>query len=243
MEIIAHRGASGHYPENTLPAFMAAAKSGADGIELDVHFSRDQELVVIHDETVNRTTNGDGLVRDYTFAQLKDLTITSKFKNEPCRLVSLQEVLTQLATFHYTGFVLIEIKTDKFHYPQIEHAIAVTVNQTLWPFEIRFCSFNLTSLHLIHGEVPRAELAYLVGDHPEKKIHEFLKYPYLTALHPKFSWVRKEASELFAFPRKLRPWTLNQKKDWQFAQQLGLAGFITDFPQEALVASIRGRRG
>ena len=71
--IYGHRGASGHAPENTLEAFRLSMDMGADGFELDVHMSLDGELVVIHDESVDRTTNGTGLVRDLTLAQLKEL--------------------------------------------------------------------------------------------------------------------------------------------------------------------------
>ena len=71
--IYGHRGASGYAPENTLEAFRLAMDMGADGFELDVHLSRDGELIVIHDETVDRTTNGTGRVMDLTLAQLKEL--------------------------------------------------------------------------------------------------------------------------------------------------------------------------
>lgn len=76
MKIWAHRGCSQMYPENTLLAFeKAAAVSGLEGIELDIQLTRDGELVVIHDERVDRTTEGIGFVRDYTLTQLKRLHI------------------------------------------------------------------------------------------------------------------------------------------------------------------------
>ena len=73
IRVYAHRGASHYAPENTLPAFALAARQGADGIELDVHLTKDDQLVVIHDETVDRTTNGTGWVKDYTLQELKTL--------------------------------------------------------------------------------------------------------------------------------------------------------------------------
>ena len=66
MKNFAHRGFSGKYPENTMLAFQKAYEAGADGIELDVQLTKDGQVVVIHDEKVDRTTNGTGLVRDYT---------------------------------------------------------------------------------------------------------------------------------------------------------------------------------
>ena len=71
IKIWAHRGASGYAPENTMEAYILAHQYGADGIELDVQLSRDGEIVVIHDEKVDRTSNGKGLVRDFTLKQLR----------------------------------------------------------------------------------------------------------------------------------------------------------------------------
>ena len=72
-KVWAHRGASGYRPENTLEAFELAIRQGADGIELDVHTSVDGELIVMHDENVDRVTDGTGLIKDMTLAQLKEL--------------------------------------------------------------------------------------------------------------------------------------------------------------------------
>src|ERR1051326_665563 len=71
--VVGHRGAMGHSPENTMASFERGLELGADWIELDVHLSRDGCLMVIHDETLDRTTNGHGLVQDYTLAELKQL--------------------------------------------------------------------------------------------------------------------------------------------------------------------------
>ena len=70
-KIIAHRGLSGSYPENTLIAFKEALRTQALFLELDIHLSKDQKVVVMHDEDLSRTTNGRGLIRDYTLAELK----------------------------------------------------------------------------------------------------------------------------------------------------------------------------
>ena len=73
MKIYAHRGYSGRYPENTMLAFQKAAETGCDGMELDVQLTKDGTVVVIHDEAVDRTTDGTGLVKDYTFEELRKL--------------------------------------------------------------------------------------------------------------------------------------------------------------------------
>ena len=70
-KVFAHRGYSGRFPENTMLSFREAAKTGCDGIELDVQLTKDGQLVVIHDERIDRTTDGTGFVRDYTLEELR----------------------------------------------------------------------------------------------------------------------------------------------------------------------------
>ena len=97
--IIAHRGASNQAPENTIPAFQRALELGAGGIELDVHMSADGYLMVIHDETVDRTSNGKGLVKGKTLAELKSLDFGSWFSEEFSdeKIPELEEVLWLLS--------------------------------------------------------------------------------------------------------------------------------------------------
>ena len=82
MKNFAHRGFSGKYPENTMLAFQKAYEAGADGIELDVQLTKDGQVVVIHDEKVDRTTNGTGLVRDYTLEELRKLDASYIYTGE-----------------------------------------------------------------------------------------------------------------------------------------------------------------
>ena len=110
-KIWAHRGASGAAPENTLAAFDLAAKVGADGIELDVHFTRDREVVVVHDNTLARVTGMNGTVEELTLAQLKKLDFSNHMAAY-CgeRIPTLQEVLELVKP---TGMEInIELKTD-----------------------------------------------------------------------------------------------------------------------------------
>lgn len=84
-KIFAHRGFKGNYPENTMIAFEHALHSGADGIELDVQLTKDGRLAVIHDEKLNRTTNMKGLVKDYTYEELKRGDASHSFYEETVR--------------------------------------------------------------------------------------------------------------------------------------------------------------
>src|SRR3954468_23083058 len=93
--VIAHRGASGHAPENTLAAFRRAVALGATFIETDLQLSRDARFVAIHDDTVNRTTNGQGKVHDLSLAELRRLDAGSWFGSEYAgeRIPTLEEIL------------------------------------------------------------------------------------------------------------------------------------------------------
>ena len=93
--VAAHRGWQARYPENTVPAFDAAALAGVDQIETDVRVTRDGELVLIHDETVDRTTDGTGLVRDHTLAELKKLDASNRMGGfSGVRIPTLEEFLS-----------------------------------------------------------------------------------------------------------------------------------------------------
>ena len=110
--IWAHRGASAYAPENTLEAIELALRMGADGIELDVHRTRDGKLVVIHDETVDRTSNGSGYVKDMTCAELKKLDFSNGFeKYRGARIPTLKEVYGMLRSTQ--ALINVEIKCDR----------------------------------------------------------------------------------------------------------------------------------
>jgi len=93
--VIAHRGASAVAPENTMAAFRRAAEMGAECIETDLHLSRDGRLVIVHDTTLNRTTNGDGLVKNFTFNELRELDAGTWFSQDFAgeRLPAIEELL------------------------------------------------------------------------------------------------------------------------------------------------------
>lgn len=115
MLILAHRGYSSKAPENTMAAFELAVEVGSHGLELDVHLSRDGEIVVIHDHTLERTTNGRGLVSEHTLAELQQLDaghwFAAEFKGEPiptleqvCKLIKGRDVLLNVETKAALGF-------------------------------------------------------------------------------------------------------------------------------------------
>lgn len=233
--IFAHRGSKSNRPENTLASFYEALRVGADGIELDVHRSLDNHLVVIHDETVDRTTNGIGLVRNLTLAQLKELDAGSWFASEYFRerISTLKEVLHFLVEQDFRGTLNIEIKTDKYHYPGIEHDVAQVMHSQKWPFDYLYCSFNFKSLEIMAQEDPGIELAFLMKQNP---FHIWLgrKTPFVGAIHPNKLWFLNDLTVAKSFSKSVRPWTLNKEKQMNLAYKYELAGFMTDFPELAV---------
>lgn len=125
-KIIGHRGAMGYRPENTMSSFLKAIKMGAHGIEFDVHLTRDNIPVVIHDERVDRTTDMIGEVKDYTLGQIKKLDAGSWFSRDffSERIPSLKEVLSLEVPDNF--IFNIELKAGSYYYPGIEQ---ITLDQ------------------------------------------------------------------------------------------------------------------
>ena len=162
MKIWAHRGCSQRYPENTLLAFEKAAQiNGLAGIELDIQLSKDGHMVVIHDEKVDRTTDGVGYVRDYTLAELKALHIDAG-EGRIERIPSLEETLDLLESVMKSRLRLnIELKNSKFPYEGMEQKVVDLVHiRGLWKSVI-YSSFSALSLEKLHMIDEEAELGIL----------------------------------------------------------------------------------
>lgn len=233
-EIIAHRGSRGTHPENTLEAIEEAVRVGSDGIEIDVHLSLDKEIIVIHDETVDRTTNGKGRVQDLTLTELKKLDAGSWLDPEysNCCIPTLKEVFNFLAEVDYKGLVNIELKTDRYSYPGIEEKVLAFVAENSWPFTIEYASFNYQTLIRLKEVDPSCKIALLFENNGENLTFLDPDIP-VKMWHPKLSWFKKES--LFGtFEIPVRVWTVNKSEDIQFCLSKQVAGIITDYPQKAL---------
>ncbi len=173
MNIWAHRGCSQMYPENTLTAFEKAMNiPHLAGIELDIQLTRDGELVVIHDERVDRTTDGYGYVRDYTLAELKNLHIytgTDKVEHIPT-MREVFELLSPVLRKYRKGEdpaasggirLNIELKNSIFPYPGMETRIVDMVHEFEVQDAIVYSTFYADSLIRVHELDPKAELGVL----------------------------------------------------------------------------------
>lgn len=235
--VFAHRGSKSNNPENTLAAFREAIRVQSDGIELDVHLSLDNELIVIHDEKIDRTTNGKGLVRKMTSADIQKFDAGSwyhpNFADE--KIPRLSEVLKLLTDLSFNGYLNIEIKTDKFNYPGIEKKISELMTESKWSFIYIYSSFNLQSLKRIHELEPKIEINYLTKNILHlKKRQEGILTDFITGIHPRRNYALKHPLLLKASNRPFRLWTVNQESEMRKAFQQNVAGIITDYPEQAL---------
>lgn len=233
-KIIAHRGSKGTHPENTIVAFREAVASRADGIELDVQLTKDNQLVVIHDGTVDRTTNGSGAISELTLAEIQGLDAGSWFSPVYAgeSVPSFDEVLSYLQGVNYQGVLNIEVKTDEKDYPGIEERVVSAINAERRPFTCWYSSFNLGTLEKLAVLDPEKPLAYIMYAESRDALR-VAALPYIKGLHPKITWLRQDETEALSYPLPLRPWTVNRAEDMAWLMELEVDGFHTDYPRKA----------
>ncbi|MFY0780074.1 glycerophosphodiester phosphodiesterase family protein [Peribacillus simplex] len=229
---IGHRGASGYCPENTMASYIKAIELGADCLEVDIHLSKDDVLVVHHDPTLDRTTSGKGNLRDYTAAELKELDAGSwyhtRYKNE--RIPLLSEVLEN---FGSEVGILIELKHPA-SYPGIEKKLAEELGKfqeySTGNNRIMVHSFDMESMKRFHQLMPNIQVGVLIkrriNDQKLKEIAEFASFlnPKQTILNTKLQMRIQEHG------MKVYTWTVNNKKQMRMFEKMKLDGIISDFP-------------
>lgn len=229
-EIFAHRGASGYAPENTLEAFRLAMEQGADGIELDVHLTKDGEVVVIHDETIDRTGNGHGKVRDYTLEELKKFSFHNHMeKYQGVQIPTLKEVLDLVKDSSMK--VNIELKTGIYWYEGIEEKTMEIVKSRKMEDRVIYSSFNHYSIQKILEQDIHAETAYLFSD-VTLNMERYAKNTGVKGLHPAVYHL-KMADFLETYLKsglKVRVWTVNNKEDMKMFMDAGVDAVITNYP-------------
>lgn len=204
MKIWAHRGCSQRYPENTLLAFEKAEElKGLTGIELDIQLTRDKELVVIHDERVDRTTEGFGYVKDYTLSELKRLHIYAD-DNLTQQIPTMEEVFDLLNKRMREGLKInIELKNSVFHYDGMEEKIVEMVHRRGIRENIVYSSFSARSLQKLRSLDAEAEIGIL-----DAKVSDCL-YKLnggcgATALHPYWKGIDLPVEEIQGYT--VRAW-------------------------------------
>ncbi|HMI06440.1 MAG TPA: glycerophosphodiester phosphodiesterase family protein [Flavobacterium sp.] len=220
---IGHRGAKGHIAENTLESFQRALDLGADGIEFDVHLSVDGEIIVIHDETANRTTNGSGLVKELTLAQLKKLRIENRFG-----IPTLAEVFDLV---DHKCLINIELKAHETAKPVVD-LIERYVVEKHWKYEeFLISSFDWAALQQVrdlHEEIPLGVLTHTDLD----LAVAFAKFIRAETIHPYFHLLTSENTKAMQSENlKVFSWTINELEDIDKIKSYKVDGIITDFPE------------
>ena len=234
MDIYAHRGSSGTHPENTLAAFKEAARLPVHGVEFDVHLTKDGKLVVIHDETIDRTSNGSGFVKDRTLAELREYDFGSwfseEYKGEP--IPTLEEVLLVFSqTAHHIN---IELKSDIFPYDTMEEKVLALVYDLNLQTRVLISSFNHEAVRKVKLLKPELQTAILLGGilvDPLSYMHnvpsEALHLYYPTAIRPSTKKVIEDGGIVRVF-------TVNEKEQVEALQQMGVHAIFTDYPEKML---------
>ncbi|MFJ7825650.1 glycerophosphodiester phosphodiesterase [Psychrobacillus sp. NPDC096623] len=232
MKIYAHRGSSGTHPENTLAAFKAAAKLPVHGVEFDVHMTKDHELVVIHDETIDRTSNGTGFIKDMTLTELKEFEFGSwfspKFKQET--IPTLREVLYVFKdTDHHLNIVL---KSDIFPYEGMEQAVLQMLTDYRLEPRVVISSFNHEMVRKFKQMAPPIETAILFMEVMIEP-HKYAELVGADALHVFFpAALRQMGAEAIASGKKVRTFTVNEEKYADLLKQVGVDAIFTDYPEK-----------
>ncbi len=230
MQIWAHRGASAVAPENTMAAFEAALHMGADAIELDVHRSADGVLVVIHDETVSRTTQGRGSVETAPFAWLQTLDAGYKFGRQYLgqKIPKLAEVLEFIKGTNL--LVNIELKTNKVPYPGIEEQVVKLVEDLQLQDRIVFSSFNYRSLEHVQSLNKGLSTAMLCSEFRPVVPQEVKRFG-ATAVHPAVSLISPQyMQQALQLGVAVRPYTVDDPAVIRRIQAAGVDAVITNHP-------------
>lgn len=233
-QIFAHRGYSALFPENTMLAFKEAEKAGADGIELDVQMTKDGELVVIHDEKVDRTTNGTGYIKDLTFNEIRKYNACFKFKKltEKTPIPTLEEVFEWMQSNKLV--CNIELKNGVFPYKGMEEKVIRLIEKYQLGKRIIISSFNHYSIVYFYRLAPHIETAPLLSE------SIYMPWVYAKAIgakgiHPKYY---RGLEDIFQQSIEngiaVRPYTINKDAAMKRLFAINCTAIITDDPLKAL---------
>ncbi|WP_035512835.1 glycerophosphodiester phosphodiesterase [Halalkalibacillus halophilus] len=234
MEVFAHRGASKQAPENTLVAFELANQYGANGIELDVHLTKDHVPVIIHDENIRRTTNGVGFVQSYTFEELASFDAGSWYnpKFNQSKIMSLEQFMEWFVKKEMK--VNMELKTKVIEYPNIEQIVSDYINQYQVNDRTIISSFNPETIQRFREVNKRIELAWLTKIRV-RRVDLLLEEIGANSIHINQRLLSSRMLKLI-IERNIpfRVYTVNKTSTMKKCEIMGAKSIITDVPDRAL---------
>ncbi|MBS4219119.1 glycerophosphodiester phosphodiesterase [Bacillus sp. FJAT-49711] len=238
-KIYGHRGCMGIYPENTMISFKKAIEQGVDGLEIDVHMTKDGEIVVIHDEKLDRTTDGMGYIKDLSLSEIKECSAGAKFSNFTLyheswkleRVPTLQEVMELLLPYDIE--LNIELKTYLVEYEGIEEKVLNIVKQYGNNRNVIYSSFHLPTLIRLKKLDPTSKIAFLLEyqiPHP----NDYIKTFDMEGLHISKRIILMGNHYLKDLNGSIRVWTVNDQEEMMQLLDLGVDAIISDYPERAL---------
>lgn len=232
INIIAHRGSSKAAPENTKAAFKQAIKDKADGIELDVHLSADNQVIVIHDPTIDRTSKEQGFIKDLSLDELKELDFGSYFSDE----FKGEKVLTLTETLEIIkdiDLINIEIKKGYNINQGIEEEVLKSIEKSNLNNEVIISSFNHESLKILKNTKNDIKIAPLLYARLYKP-WEYAKILEAEYLHLYYKLVNKEIVEkCHQHEIKVNVFTVDEYYDLNKMIEYNVDGIITNYPVKA----------
>ncbi len=225
---IGHRGAKGYASENSLFSFEKAIEMGVDGIELDVHLSLDGQIIVIHDDTIDRTTNGKGFVNTLSLQELKTFRINEKQASElEQQIPTLNEVFDLV---NQTCFINIELKGKG-----TASAVVALIEKYIWEKNWKYANFLISSfdwnavqeVRFLNENIPIGILTETNLD----LAFSFAKFMKAEAIHPEFHLLTQDnTAQIQAKGIQVFPWTVNEYEAIQKIKTYNVNAIITDFP-------------
>ncbi|HAT76029.1 MAG TPA: glycerophosphodiester phosphodiesterase [Flavobacterium sp.] len=217
---IGHRGAKGYQPENTVVSFQKAIELNVDGIELDVHLSSDGEIIVIHDETIDRTTNGKGFVNQLTTLDLKKYEIPT--------LIEVLELINQ------NCFINIELKGNGTAKPVVDLISHYIADKNWISTDFLVSSFDWKMLEEVHLVNPKIRIGVLTEESISAAL-AFAKKIKAFSIHPDYRLLSKENVALMQENGfEVYAWTVNSNSAIQKIKSFNVNGIISDFPDRIL---------
>ncbi len=229
-KILGHRGFAGIYPENTMLAFRKAYESGCDGIELDVQTTKDYEVVIIHDEDIQRTTDGIGMIKDYTLKELRQFNAGVHYQegNEFHPIPTLKEYMEWAC--HKDILTNIELKNSVYYYNNLENDVLNLIREFQLEGKILLSSFNHASILKCKQLNSKIPVGFLI-DGCIGNAGVYARKMGVECMHPYFAALTGEEIQICKEQKiRINTWTVNEEEDMKRLVSAGVDMIITDFP-------------
>lgn len=226
----AHRGFCSRYPENTLLAFEKALAEGVDGIENDVQLTKDGQIIIMHDESIDRTTNGKGWVKDYTLAELKELDASERFGSQfgVQRVPTLREYLELVKDEPI--ITNIEMKTGVFEYREMEQLLVDMIREFRLEEKVLITTFNHFTIMRMKKLAPELKYGFLAYDW-RLDAGEYTQKNGIPCYHPDYHNLTWEVVEdLHSHGIEVNPYTVDEPEDIRDMIAKGVNSVITNCP-------------